>query len=532
MFSVWIITHNQNCLDNWVYLVGIPVYLIVYAILKSRQKDVLRLLWDFVFINTVVHGKEIRDPMVFMLVVIPMINAINYTGRNAHIKLLSILTVGTLLLNNHSLEPWIIIPIISLGMMYFFAIRRYEEWEIDKSLTKSVDSYFTDPSMLKPHQIFAHMINDLNSYFHFKEDAGIKQIRTYTLKGNMLWLVNASDFLWERTLDLGDGNISTLKEKKELKIVGENIETYYFYIPVEGIEYIFTCVIYKTAEIRLKFYRFKDIMRMTFTKMSTLLCTEYRISERREKNFNEIKDNVLYVNQAVKTMHFIRNKLNPLSNLIAYHEEEEKMSEDVLENIQKSFKREVRQASKDLSDILNFANYLLDKSKNPFHGTEVKEISLLKIYIVLSEIAERYMNSPIVVDDSVKLHVGGDFYISTNLVECKIMFTDWINNMSKYSEGDEKISLKIDNDSLIIHFENRCMMNEESINLLIRDMNSKGKDAVLEGKDYGYGIYIIKSIANEFGVNIHASRTSQNKYNYLNLDFKFALYGRKEDSHL
>lgn len=300
---------------------------------------------------------------------------------------------------------------------------------------------------------------------------------------------------------------------------------------MEGIEYVFTCVMDKVANIRLKFYRFKYIMRLTFTKMSTLLSTEYRISERREKNFNEIKDNVLYVTQAVKTMHFIRNKLNPLSNLIAYHNEEENMPQDVRENIQKSFKREVHQASKDLSDILNFANYLLDKSKNPFHGTDVKEISLFKIYIILSEIAERYVSKTIDVDDSVKSHVNDELYIYTNLVECKIMFTDWMNNMSKYSEGEEKISMKIDNDSLIVHFENKCTINEESINQLIRDMNSKGKDAVLEGKDYGYGIYIIKSIANDFGVEINASKRLQENINYLNLDFKFTLHGRKEDSH-
>lgn len=212
MFSMWIVTHSENRFCTWAYATIMPIYILVCAYLKLKQKDVMRLLWDFMVINIVVYGKKIHDPMVFMLVVIPMINAINYTGHKAHIKLLSGLTIATLWLHNHSLESWIVIPIVSLILMYFPAIRRYEEWKIDKSLTKSIDSYFTDPSMLKPHQIFANIIKDLNRHFGFKKDIGIKQIRTYTLKGHMLWLVNASDFLWERKLDLGDESINLLKK--------------------------------------------------------------------------------------------------------------------------------------------------------------------------------------------------------------------------------------------------------------------------------------------------------------------------------
>lgn len=532
IFSTWIVINLENIFSKWYYTVIIIIYFLGCVGLKMKQKDLIRLLWDFAFINITIYGKELHHPMVFIFAIIPLINAINFSGKKSHLGLLCLLTLTTLLIQFQKIETWIIIPIFSLAMMYLLSMRRYREWEIDKNLTASVDSYFTDPSMLKPHQIYGHIIKELNIYFGFKENRGIQQIRTYILRGNTLWLVNASDFLWERTWELSKDDICILKQERELKIINNENKAYLFYITIGEIEYVFTCVTYKADDIKLVFYRFKDIMRLTFSKISTLLCTEYRITERREKKFNEIKDNVLYVNQAVKAMHFIRNKMTPLSNLIAYHLEVDGMSVEIRSKIESKLKREVKQASKDLTEILNYANYLLDKSKNPFHGTEIYAITIHKMYLIISEIAERHMGKTVEVDQSIKQISNEELYIYTNLIECKVMFTDWLHNMSKYSNGDEKISMTMDNHFMTIHFENICTLDDENLNRLIHDMNSRGKDAVLEGKDYGYGIYIIKSIANDFGVEIHCSMHTSNNNKILSLDFKFKTHERKEDSHL
>ena len=338
----------------------------------------MRLAWDFVFINVVIWGKELHDPMTFMLVIVPMINAINYTGKRSHLNLLSLLTLGTLMLHLRPFEPWIVIPIVALAIMYLTSVRTYRAWRTEKEITENVNRYFLDPLMLKPHQIYENIITELNNYFHFKEGQGIKLITTYVLKGETLWLVSASDFLWTRTRHLEIQQLQDLKKYKELRISGDNINTYLFYIPIGEFEYVFTCDVSNASSVTLNFYKFKDMMRLAFSKMSILLSTEYRISERREEKFNEIKDSVLYVNQAVKVMHFIRNKMTPLSNLIAYHKEMGNMPDDILDKMKDRISKEANQAETDLSEILKFANYLLDKSKNPFLCTEIQEVSILK----------------------------------------------------------------------------------------------------------------------------------------------------------
>ena len=526
MFSYWIVDHNENIFPKWEYYVFMVIYYTIYCFLKYKQKDILRLAWDFVLINVVIWGKELHDPMTFMLVIVPMINAINYTGKRSHLYLLSLLTLGTLMLHLRSFESWIVIPIVALVIMYLTSVRTYRLWKTEKEITENVNGYFLDPLMLKPHKIYKNIITELNNYFHFKEGQGIKLITTYVLKGKTLWLVSASDFLWTRTRHLENQQLQGLKKDKELRISDGNINTYLFYIPIGEVEYVFTCDISNASYVTLNFYKFKDMMRLTFSKMSILLSTEYRISERREEKFNEIKDNVLYVNQAVKVMHFIRNKMTPLSNLIAYHKEIENMSDDILDKMKDRISKEANQAETDLSEILKFANYLLDKSKNPFLCTEIQEVSISKIYLIISEIAERAMQLPVTIDENIKLCADKGLCIHTNLVESKIMFTDWITNMMKYSTGCENISMYTEENKLIVHFENQCRIKDKDIDKLVRDMNSYAKDAVLEGKEYGYGIYIIKSIARELDVEISATKQNKQDQAFMCLDFKYMIYGR------
>ena len=526
VFSFWIVSHNENVLPEWLYYAIVAVYFVIYYYLKIKKQDLLRLLWDFAFINAIIWGKELHDPMTFLLVIIPLINAINYTGGKPHLKVLCFMTFSTLLFHLRPFETWIILPIISLAVMYWISTIRYKRWNAEKEITERVNRYFLDSAILKPHQIYGSIIAELNNYFNCEKGQGINLITTYILKTDKLWLVNASEFLWDRTLILETGKVETLKNKKIIRLESGDEYIYMFYIPISNIEYVFTCNISKARSLHIHLFSFEDMMKSTFQKMSILLSTEYRISERREEKFNEIKDSVLYVNQAVKVMHFIRNKMNPLTNLVAYHKEMDKISSGIRIKMEQRIKKEANQAEKDLAEVLKTADYLLDKSKNPFIGIQCQNISIIKIYLVVSEISERLLEQIVEADPTIRDESESSIFIHSNLIECKIMFTDWVNNIHKYSVGNERVTMYIKDSKLVIHFENKYERSDDEIDKLLKDMNSNSKDAVLEGKDYGYGIYIIKSIAKELGVDIKAYKTTDQDNRLLCLDFKFATHGR------
>jgi hypothetical protein len=303
---------------------------------------------------------------------------------------------------------------------------------------------------------------------------------------------------------------------------------YLFYEKSYEIEYICICVLKEPLRLVLR-RRFIRRMNLTFSKIVVLLVNEYRISERREKKFLEIKDNVLYVNQAVNVMHFIRNKLSPLSNLVTYYKKYDEIPQETRVNMEPYLKKEAYQADRALSEITLFAEYLLKKSRSSSIGNTKVEISLYKLYLILSEIVEAYFGVTVVADSTIQDGAKNNIVVNTNLIESKILLYDWVNNMHKYSCGSEEFSMMVRDKFLIIHFENKYSEEEEA-SRLVANLNSQENDAVLQRKDSGMGLQNIKSIAKDLGIEIYAMKDS--KTHIISLEFKFVTYERKQDLNI
>lgn len=531
LLAIGIIHNYPTRIPELFYYLFLIAYFAVFFIFRVKEMVIYRLLWDFVFINTIALYRDISIPLLFFFIITPLINAINFTGNKSHYLFLQVLTIGTFVFHKEEFDSIFLLPVLGLWIMYFFSNMKYAQWNIEREITDQVDEYFRSPVKLKSHQIYIGIIETLNNYFHYNSPHGIKRILAYTLKGDSLWLVNASTFIWERNPLLATEVLDRLKKKGSLYARNKTEVTYYYYIKKYDLEYVFVCEVTDYPNRKLFFeLRIGTILNMAFDKLSMLLNTEYRMQQRREEKFNEIKDSVQYVNQAVRVMHFIRNKMTPLSNLVAYHKVEDIMDAEVKRKLKKRFSKEVDQADTDLKDILKYANYLLDKSNNPFAENDISEIPIHKIFVVLSELTQSHFGIVVNTDLNLQSIELKKRVIHSNLIQCKILMTDWIENMRKNNGDYNAVSMRYEDQNLIIRFENTYITSEDEIMRLVRDMNSMSKDAVLEGKNYGHGIYIIKSVAREFGIDIKTERTYDEKQGYvLCLNLKFPTYERKEN---
>lgn len=533
-YSLAIVRHCNGFLTEQICYIVSVVYFICYLFLKKREWSMMRLIIDFAYINLVVFGREINHPLTFLFILLPLINAINFSGKNNHSSLLMILVTSTLLINMHPLEKWILYPIFTLWGIYILAWIKYREWSVVKNITTHIDTYFINKEQIeKPHKIYNNIIRDLNNFFFRNGNGGIIRICAYILKGEVLWLVNSSCFMWKRTFKMNPQRLEYLKEMKYMKMGNpQKTKVHFFYLPQGNLDYVFICE--TTNDKNFALLRFRHICSIVFSKMAVLLNSEYRISEIRNRKFDEIKDNVLYVNKAVRIMHFIRNKMTPLTNLIAYYQKAETLPMPIKVKMDKRMKREVKQANSDLKEILSTANYLLEKSNNPFAESIVKNISITKIFIVVSEIAERLLEGTVNVEDSIIN--ASNMYVATNLVESKIMFTDWINNMRKYKHDFYSISISLIDDELVVSFANDYNLQEisdDAIKKLVCNINSKSKDAVIEGKNSGHGIFIIKSIASGLHVDLNASiEQSETKKNIICLTLKYKVHEYQDNSNI
>ncbi len=517
-----------------LYIGACVLYIGVYIILKRNEKSLLRMVWDFAFINFIVWGRDYQEPTMFFLILLPMINAVNFSGSDRHSLVLLLLTLGTMVFHKGMLEPWMFFPVTSLYILCLLSLIRNRERTLDIVITSKIDEYFLSPVKLKSFEIYQSIINDLNVYFRTTDRNRIRRIRVYSLKGDTMWLVNASTFMWERIVKLNTNDLELLKNKKRISQTRDGGVSFFYYVPKYEIEYVFVCDVQSDDSFLFHFWGFDTVLTRTFSKMSMLLNTEYRIAQRRDEKFNEIKDRVRYVNQAVRVMHFIRNKMTPLANVIAYHKMEDSLNPILKNTMRKTFNKEVVRADNDLRDILKYADFLLDESNNPFGELRIEEIPISKIFILLSELAQSQLDLEVSADANITSKTKeNERVVHFNITNCKIMFTDWIANMRKKSTSTNIISLSMENDFLLVHFENTYSEADGYIQRLIRDINSTAKDAVLEGKNYGHGIYYIKEIARDYGIFVHAKEglTSDGKSTII-LELKFNTYERKENTSI
>ena len=533
----WYITHHEKgtIIDSYLYL-GIVIYILLYLFFKYKRWSLPRLFLDFIFINTIIWGRDTNTSIIFLFILLPIINAINFSGNKTHSILMLLLTIITYVLHASAFNSWFFIPIISLWIIYLSSYLNQRKRNIINNVSQHIDGYFINNSEIqKPHLIYEFIIKDLNKYFFLSPDKGIYRIRTYTVRGNTLWLIRSSSFMWERKGNLQELDLERLRKQKVVKIQRSGKTNIYTYIKQGELEYIFICDIADVDLLILPtFMGFSYILLKMFSKVALLHNYEYRIAEMRNRKFDEIKDNVLYVNKAVKIMHFIRNRMTPLTNLVAFHKKQGEMAEETREKMLKYITTLSKQADNDLKEILVTADYLLEKSNNPFVEPELKKVHISKLYIFVAEIVERLLEGTVEADLSLQKEANSDLFVNINIIETKILLTDWINNMRKYMKTSYHASVSYTDGKIIVCFENDYDGYEVLMQQLAKDMNSTSKNAVLEGKDYGHGIYIIKSIATELNISIKAEiiKEDNKRISKFVLRLIFTTYGKEENTNI
>ena len=536
-FAWYLVAHTKGVVPIKYFYWGGPLYFFVYLFLKHRNRSLLRLLVDFIFINIIVWGRNIDSPIPFLFVLLPIINAINFSGNRSHSIILMLVIGLTYFLHMKPFEYWIFLPLIALWGIYITSFLKRREWVLINDISHHIDEYFIRREEIqKPHLIYERIIKDLNKYFFWTESSkkGISRIRSYALRGHTLWLIRSSSFIWDRKIEEDPTFIDDLRNKRFMQKKREVGSQVFVYIKQGELEYVFICDI-DTNLLFCNFFSFSYILEKSFSRVALLHDYEYKITELRNRKVEEIKNGVLYVNKAINIMHYIRNRMTPLTNLVAFHKSQKDMTEGKREEMSNYLEGLVTQADRDLKEILSTANYLLEKRGNPFTEAELKELSTSKLYIILSEIVEHILEGIVEIDTNLREEKNPNLFVNVNIIEMKIMFSDWVSNMKKYMKDFYSISMSICEKHLAITFQNDYDdKNKKLIEQLVRDINSASKDAVLQGKNYGYGIYIIKTIADGLNIQLRAeiNQDSNKQPDKIILQLVFNAYEKEKDSDI
>ncbi|MXN93234.1 hypothetical protein GR160_18550 [Flavobacterium sp. Sd200] len=524
IYSIAILTVENNYFNFWTYFTAILIYVSLY--LYCINKSFIRLLNDFALITVVTIYKNPELYYIFIYLMLPIINSVNFSGNKKRPELLYLLSIIIFVilyfLFNERLDyklMLLILPVLGLKAINHYTHLRVKIQAYKDDLIEVVDSFYTTKQNLqRPHKIYKELIVTINNIF---KDRIVENIYCFTIVKDRIIVVNGTNFIWNFTFTSKD-LVARIREEKQ--IFGEEVLieerqvnlSLLMHTQLGDNEYFYLFTLNKRIPLYYSIIGFLGFIQPVLNKISNILLSEKIVQQIRYDEITTLSEKRQYVNRANNMMHFIRNRLSPFANLTAMLETLPKVNQNILDDYKKKLNEQNNRAKIELKNITDRADDMLEKSKNPFFYSILEDISIVRAYTIFKRsFTNIFPDEEIIADIEPQ---KSKFIIKLNIEGYEIFISDWLNNIKKYYIKYIKCTFTEDEEYLYIIFENDHAQSKEEITNLIKDLVSNDKNEIL--KRTTHGLYTIKSLLNEMNIDYDVKEEGKN----LMLTLKFKIY--------
>ena len=536
-YSIFILIAYENILPTYTYVILIVAYVVCYVALSKSH--VLRLVNDFLLIIIATLGKSPNELFIFVFTLLPIINCINFSGtkKSRTLYLFTIITYYALLFYYTKEVDFRKISILPLACLFFlwlielYTSKRIRVRNFIENMNEFVDGFYLNKEYFeKPHKIYPKLRDKINQELKKPLVTDIYCFIKTKLPNSTekLLMVNSSKFVWNYSLK-GYKIISQISKNGYLTDFSVRIgdELYPCNIilqnKIEDTEYIFILVTNKPFPLYYRVINLTDTLKSIFAKISKILLSEKKLNEIKKDELTKLSVQSLYVTRATKVMHHIRNRLTPISNLIKMLDKSDTISDFQKKEFRELLRLEKERAKNELENITKRANYLLEKTNNPFNFTEIKPLKLQSCFAILSKNVASYFPERRVKVIWTKPSDIDDVCIKINHEGFELFLSDWLNNMHKYNNGIVDIVFHIQEHILSIEFWNNYINTENDVSQMISDLMSRGRNEIM--KRTTHGLYQIKTCLEEMEIDFHIKKAdSDNELICLVINFKLNQY--------
>lgn len=530
--TIIIATQKEQYFSMWVYITAIIGYIIMYLLMMFKR-DKLRLLCDYLFIAFIAYKKPIDDINIIVFILLPIFNAINFSGRKRSPYLLLAFSFFIFSFLSISLGKNDIISIMiafsALFCIDYYSSLRWKLAMLSQQLLDRIDDFYA--TRTKPHFIYENVIQDIND---FLKDEYVENIFCLIKEQNKRYkIVNSSIFVFEFAI-----SIEKDKEKEKALANDEIISNIYFtygnttstnniVYPIKSTQNDDTCqyIFIMTLTKKLSFYWFLSgfvyLINPFFTRVAKVLHNEKKLNDIRRETLKDIGNKARFVEQAVNTMHFIRNRLTPYKTLLELLEERKTVQQEIRSSVDKMIESQRKVAKQELTQIIDKANYLLEKDNNPFNYKEYHYISLRKFFSQIRSIWFESFEEQNFYIENFNSNDLEKYKIYSNFEGLDILLSDWITNMSKYKNNLASCKISIESAFLKLIFKNDYISTEQNIRELVDDLNSDDRQQITRRTTHG--IFIMKQIIQELNINHKAYKGEKENSNILILEIVISL---------
>ncbi len=506
------------------------IYIILY-LAKSHLNAITRTIVDLVFIAICIWGKPVDNICTIAMLFLPVANAINHTGRGKHsyvyILGLIVIYLGMLLLGNY--DNFIIQVIYSLvafsafGAIQWLTQRHWIQNNNEALLKDAIEDFYIHG--IKHSEIYerigqifiAEKFQFLDMFCFISHD-----------NFNSLFIVNGSRFVYNYSIRLDEIQSQEIQNKSICKDISLTIDgnsysnniaivepASSFKDNIDNTSYLFVLCFENNASSA--FILLKTISR-ELRRFSQYLYTERIMRLRKKENFEKIKDKGRFVDSAINTMHFIKNRLNSLQTLTDVVNDMD--STNINEGYIEVAKEAAQRSNIDIESILQKAKYLLNKENNPFHYQPMETCKTRKMFATLRQVWENILSNSNITVSNIEQINDESYHIETNMEGVEILFSDIIGNMFKYQKNNSYCNCACDNEFLTIVFKND-FVDKETVLSLVKTYNQKDKEEIIKRKTFG--ISNVKSFVSDMNIILVSSIENELDTELFTITLKFKL---------
>ncbi len=506
------------------------IYIILY-LAKSHLNAITRTIVDLVFIAICIWGKPVDNICTIAMLFLPVANAINHTGRGKHsyvyILGLIVIYLGMLLLGNY--DNFIIQVIYSLvafsafGAIQWLTQRHWIQNNNEALLKDAIEDFYI-------HGIKHSEIYDRIGQIFIAEKFQFLDMFCFISHDNFnsLFIVNGSRFVYNYSIRLDEIQSQEIQNKSICKDISLTIDgnsysnniaivepASSFKDNIDNTSYLFVLCFENNASSA--FILLKTISR-ELRRFSQYLYTERIMRLRKKENFEKIKDKGRFVDSAINTMHFIKNRLNSLQTLTDVVNDMD--STNINEGYIEVAKEAAQRSNIDIESILQKAKYLLNKENNPFHYQPMETCKTRKMFATLRQVWENILSNSNITVSNIEQINDESYHIETNMEGVEILFSDIIGNMFKYQKNNSYCNCACDNEFLTIVFKND-FVDKETVLSLVKTYNQKDKEEIIKRKTFG--ISNVKSFVSDMNIILVSSIENELDTELFTITLKFKL---------
>lgn len=505
----------NNQFPIYIYLIIFVAYPFFYAALFSKNKFlvILRLVNDYTFITLISWGKPLDDLNIAIFLFLPLINTLNHSSERKltpiPIYVYLLLVIELYVLNKFNFNFKFIIPIVAITFINILFYVRLSVIDFSNSLYSTIEQFYQESFNIgKTHYLLKRILKANNEITFINKIGRIKYIVLFKIgSSGQLQILISSKFIIK--FDLDETTLMKALEKDgliyDVKTIMDNYMSEYNVFlknTYESTDYVlFIAFDKKPLSMFLNIYLNK-ILKPLFSKITKVVHVEYVFERENRRYFGELKKHLEDIDNAVNAIHFLNNKLSPITSyfsLLDYYDNS--VDVDLKPQLLKLIEKERMNATNSIGPIIAKMNQMAEKANNPNVISDTTTIKLRKIFSIIRTCFDGSM---------VKHQIDVQWMLETfelttksNVYLLDFIMQEILLNLTKHSKDDCKILFGYENITTpIIVFTNTVKnldKNKTELVKVIADFNSSRMSEIM--KRNSKGLKIIKQYLEQLDIS-------------------------------